>query len=312
MRLSRARSSGNVRWALTVVLVLLGCLVVAGVALVLPYVRPMVTVVQDVGPEPSYQFPVTSSAKAEGVSRVEVRVRAGSVRLAASDRPDIQVAAVRHISLEPLGRARSAFARTDVKLTRTGDTLRVTDVVPDDWRINGASVRQHLVVTISVPSDKSVTVSCPVGDIDLSGRFAAAAAHVNTGSVTCTSVAAAGRLMLQCDIGEIKLAEGGGDGPVSVAIGTGTADVALASIPKRGASVTVGSGGIHLTLPSGAGAEVSGSVATGTAKSSLPGVSSERVGFVGARLRGRAGAGGPKVEAAVGVGTLTLVQREDR
>jgi hypothetical protein len=300
------------RWALALALILLGGLIVAGVALVLPYVRPLVTVAQDVSPEPSYQFPVTTSAKAAGVSTIEVRVRAGSVRLAASARPDIQVAAVRHISLEPLDRARAAFARTDVKLTRAGGTLSIVDVAPDDWRIGGEPVRQHLVLTVSVPSGKSAKVLCPVGDINLSGRFAAADAHVNTGSIDCASVVTEFGLSLSCDIGEVKVSDGAGGGPVGVAIGTGTADIGLASVPRRGASIGVGSGGVHLALPAGAGAEVGCSVATGTAKSTLPGVSSERVGFVGARLRGRIGAGGPKVTATVGVGTLTLVPREAR
>ncbi len=63
---------------------------------------------------------------------------------------------MRHISLEPRDRARAAFARTDVKLTRAGGTLRIADAAPDDWRIGGESVRQHLVLTVSVPSGKSV------------------------------------------------------------------------------------------------------------------------------------------------------------
>ena len=151
-----------------------------------------------------------------------------------------------------------------------------------------------------------------MGDINLSGRFAAADAHVNTGSIDCASVVTEGGLSLSCDIGEVTVSDGAGGGPVGVAIGTGTADIGLASVPRRGASIGVGSGGVHLALPAGAGAEVGCSVATGTAKSTLPGVSSERVGFVGARLRGRTGAGGPEVTATVGVGTLTVVPREAR
>ena len=150
---------------------------------------------------------------------------------------------------------------------------------------NGRSL--DLSVQIHLPADLAAKVNVTAGEADLHGRYRSVNAEVSAGTLST---------------GNLRSSD-----QVSLSVGAGSLNASLDGRSSGATKIKMGAGEVKLTIPSGAGADVSADVAVGEIVG-LPGsdVHQDNGIHLGDRRHGRAGSGNAKVDIHVGTGSVEV------
>ena len=135
---------------------------------------------------------------------------------------------------------------------------------------------------------------------------------INAGRGTFTVTGVEGAIYLRALEGDARLTLTGGT--VDVTIGRGTINLSVLARSWRGAgaNLQLAAGDITLSLPAGFNAEINAEILrTGQIENSYTGLQpQERTQFTPKAIKGRAGAGGPRLSFTIGDGTLRIKQEK--
>lgn len=212
----------------------------------------------------------------------------GSVRLEAWDRDEIHVVAEKKMRAGSTSRAEELLSELEVRLEPSAGGLTIETRPPRtsdgilSWLFGGGSSGE-VEFTIHLPREADLDVTTVNGGVEIRG--------------------VAGRLRLRSTNGRIDVEDGGGSVDAATTNGGISAELAeLNGIDDLSLRTT--NGGIRLTLPSDAGAELSAHTTNGSIATDLPVQIHGRLRRT--RIEGTLNGGGPELTLSTTNGSIRI------
>jgi DUF4097 and DUF4098 domain-containing protein YvlB len=257
------------------------------------------------------RFPVS------GVPDVKLSTFDGAIEITSWDRSDVVV------EVEKRGATQEAVEALEVKASQTGDSIELEVTQPRRETFGGISFGgAHAKLIVSVP--RSANVNARTGDGSIRIDRVEGRLQLRTGDGAIRALDVAGELSLNTGDGSITVdrAEGQldlstGDGGVDVTgklavVKLHTGDGSIVYRAESGTAMTddweisTGDGAVTIELPAAFNAELDAHTGDGTIRNDLN-VEAAGGGVINRRtVRGRIGAGGPRLRVRTGDGSIRL------
>jgi DUF4097 and DUF4098 domain-containing protein YvlB len=225
----------------------------------------------------------------------------GSVTLAAWDRPEVHVKAVKKARGVTQEKAKEALAKTEVSIKAEGNEVTVETIHPKKvgFSFPGSSVTVQYEV--SVPRGARVSLTTVNGALDADAPGSTLSCESVNGAVKVTS---SGALKAESVNGKITFRASSVD---SVETTNGSVEGMLDGPQVGEGSVSTVNGSVTLTLGANAALTLSAENVNGSVESTIPGIAAEKH-----RASGKLGAGGPTLSVETVNGSITLKGGEVR